>query len=238
MIILLSSLSCQGVNAKCLMDIFTLGFSGDSVSYEGVRSNNSSIQLATNFAYGLLGAWTIFCPKDGVEYQTYSRYRQYTFNKKNLNSSTFKNVPEQQKLFSFGLEYRKSVSWNEHYFDIPIDVEFREELGFILDETLAEINPDIYNNIKLESGIRYYYWSDAKNDFTAVLKAGVLYPFGGSSEASTSILYGLSTEYFRKWSQKVSLRFDLYYDTYTQSFGDLDMNRIELGLRSNLVFRL
>jgi len=229
------------VNAKCLKDIFTVGLSGDSVAYNGKRDNDAKLKIATESGIGFLGAWTIFCPKEAFEVQSYIRLRKYTFDLSKL-SNELRGVPESLSLLSFGVEVRKPIFLWKYSFEIPFEVEVREEMGFKVNlssgtGSTGNISKEDYKNLKLMSGLRWFYWSDDKNDLTLVGKLGILFPFAGADDATLAYLMGMSAEWYRKLGKKLSIRFDLYYHDYWQDFGTLKMSRTELGARSNLVFR-
>lgn len=63
----------------------------------------------------------------------------------------------------------------------------REEMGFKVDFASGSLLKEDYKNLKLMSGLRWFYWPNEKNDLTAVGKLEILYPFAGADDASKLI---------------------------------------------------
>lgn len=216
---------------KCLMNIGSVGASFDSVVYEG-KGSGGQADLASTAAYGLKADWIIYCPDNGWEISPYFRYRNYTFDDK-VNYSYFNEVPDSINLFSIGTELKIPVMIRERHFEVPIDIEVREEMGFE-SATSGGVKKMNYVNIKAMGGLRSFLWRVKGHDITGVLKLGALASL--SDKAGMGIIYGLSTEYFLKIWETTSIKFDLYYDSYDQDFITFDMTRTELGLRANATF--
>jgi hypothetical protein len=92
-----------------------------------------------------------------------------------------------------------------------------------------------YLNFKAMGGLRYFAWHQGKRDITAVLKLGLVKGLNGESKLGT--IYGISGEYYQKLGKRTSGKVDLYFDHYSQKYGEFAMSRNELGIRTNVVFR-
>lgn len=224
--------------AKCVLDVFSAGLSFDSVAYKGSRGARAFATLATESGAGIKGSWFAFCPKKKMEFNTYIRLRFLDFGDANKRSE-FSGVTQEEVLPSFGLEGRKQIKLFKRYFEIPLDVELRNELGMIANDSLSFLISKKYWNAKVMSGLRYFAWRKGKRDITVMGKLGPLIPITSNGErTSIGLIYGLSTEYYQKLGKRASLRTDLYYDVYNQDYGNLEMSRRELGIRANIVFRI
>jgi hypothetical protein len=223
--------------ARCVKDIYVGGVSFDSIAYTGSFENGANATLASKTAIGVKGAWIVYCPKIKLELQSYFRLRNYNFAEKDLKDR-WNGVDSNIALPSIGLEGRKSVLFFDNMFDLAFDLELRKELGFGIYPGSQMIFREDYSNFKVQLGLRYYLWRKKRHNITVMGKIGPLFPVSGGIDPSVGILYGISGEYYLKINKKLSLRFDLYYDSYKQDFGILRMERVELGVRSNIVFRL
>lgn len=231
-------LPMHSASAKCVLDVFSAGLSFDSVAYKGKRGSTAFATLATESGAGIKGSWLAFCPRNKIEFNTYIRLRFLDFGDAS-ESSEFRGVTSEETLPSLGFEARKQVKLFNRYFEIPIDLEVRNELGMIANDTSNFLISKKYWNLKAMSGLRYYAYRRGKRDITIMAKLGPLIPLSSNGEeTSVGAIYGLSTEYFQRMGKKASLRCDLYYDVYSQDYGNLEMSRRELGLRANVVFRI
>ena len=226
------------VNAKCLRDIVAVGLSLDSIKYYGTV-NNEELTIASNAALGVRTAWVIYCPKKRLELQPYVRVRQYSFSDISAQSY-WGGVDDKSFLFSTGIETRSFKKLWGQYFELTSELELRQEIGFSVyfPETVYDdsfIYSEKFLNLKAMGGLRYFAWRKGIRDITILAKAGVLK--GLSSKSSMGIIYGASVEYFQKMGSKTSGKLDLYLDYYSQKYGELDISRTELGLRTNIVFR-
>ncbi|MBT7610094.1 MAG: hypothetical protein HN576_10075 [Bacteriovoracaceae bacterium] len=231
---LLSFLIGTPVNALCLKDIAAIGLSADSISYTGSKDDETA-SLSSNLGYGFKMAWMVYCPIKKIELQTYFRARLFSFSDAK-KIAIYSGIKESLSLLSFGFTGRKSFSYKKKNFEIPLDIEARQEMGLIVLKSDNTLLQERFVNLKTISGLRYFAWSKGKRDITLMLKVGALTPLSGS--AKLGVVYGASVEFFQKIGKVASLRFDLYSDHYDQRLGELSIARAELGLRTNLVFRL
>ena len=227
------------VNAKCIRDIIAAGLSFDSVTYNGDLNGVGLATLASNSGIGVRSSWIIYCPKRRLELQPYIRFRRYTFDDAKTQA-IWGGIEDTLNLLSLGIEARKFKRlWGKN-FEITADVELREEQAFGIeypaDTTQSPtIYTDRYMNLKMMGGLRYFAWHQGKRDVTAVLKLGLVKGFDGDSKLG--VIYGISGEYYQKLGHRTSGKVDLYYDHYSQKYGEFAMGRTELGLRTNIVFR-
>ena len=227
------------VHSKCIKDIAAAGLSFDSVKYDTELENGEIASIILDDALGLRAAWVIYCPKKQVEIQPYIRFRQYSFS--DINAlQPHESISDKIHLLSIGIEGRKFKKlWGKN-FELMAEVELREELAISihLPESITDstyITSDRYINLKTMAGLRYFAWHKNKKDITAVAKFGILK--GLSSESKLGIIYGVSGEYYQKLGKKTSGKVDFYIDRFSQGYGEINMSRTEIGIRTNIIFR-
>jgi hypothetical protein len=214
---------------KCFSDIYSVGLSADSGVYDITQNAPGKAQVSTEGGLGIYLGKIFLCPSQRYELYPYFRLRQFSLSRP---SSEFDQLPERITLPSLGAKAR--YFWQQNW-EIVLDLELRDEYRFYNDTFNGTILGEAYLNLKFVAGARYFFHSTKTEDYTAAIKLGPLFGISSSIGGGQSIEFDF--EYFRRLSQKHSVRADLYYSTYSQDMDQVTMGRNELGARFNYIFR-
>lgn len=229
-LIILAFIFCFSSYAKCLSDIYRAGFETNSVAYDTKENDNSFATIATTSSVGLKFGKLWYCPRERREYLIYTRLTRLAFEEK--PSAIFSQVPDSELLISVGAEVKQSFKPRWEWI---ADTQIRQDIGFSANYTTLKLIPEKIINLKAMGGVRYFIYSRKKWDLSGTGKLGLLW--GPQSGVDLGSMMSLNLEALRRIGSKSSIKFDLFFDRYSQQFENLQNIRKEVGLRSNLVFR-
>lgn len=228
-VLLFSLLIPITVNGQCLLDIYSIGVSADSIGYDLDKVAEIASTVGTGIRFGRV----IYCPRQTLEIIPSARLRVVRFSDTKIQSN-LTGIEETQLLLSTGAELRR---YYKNKWEWVGDAELRQDIGFTYNSNTRVVSSLKYLNLKTMGGVRRYLYNKDRHDFSAKLKLGPLIPIGALSDAGIGIIWGLSGEYLFKIGKKSTLLFDLYWDHYSQEYQKLPISRSELGMMVNLLFR-
>lgn len=218
------------VNASCISDIYSIGLSGDSFTYETEDKDSNKAKFATKSAIGIKLSKIYYCPSKNIEVIPYLRMRFLELDKDG-DLNRFGRVQTEYDLLSYGFDFKylknNKIEW-------LADTEIREEF-IIVSDNHNNIFHEKYSNLKLLAGLRYLLKESQTTNINITALAGPLIPFKSDAKLGWNIESTL--EYLRRFNQRHSLKPEMYYSYYSQEFDNFKSKRHEFGLRLNYLFR-
>ncbi|TNF01426.1 MAG: hypothetical protein EP326_04310 [Deltaproteobacteria bacterium] len=217
---------------KCIKDVFSTGLSFDSTTISASK-NDPKATLASTQGYGIQASWIIYCPDQQIEYSPYLKHTRYQFEDVKKNSS-FNSTSDSNALNTVGIKVTLPKPVSKYYGEIPLDFSIKESIG--LKSGTTHLWDEKYMNAKMTAGYNFHLWQKTHQNLVVFFKLG---PLAGLSEgAGLGGTAEVGSSYFRKINRKASFKANLFYSYSKQGLEVLDLSSQELGLQSNIVFRL
>lgn len=235
-IVVLSAIPLSLEAKSYISGIYFASLSADSTSYCITRKDASTedAELSTDSSLSAKLGTIVYFPKKRLELIPFFKVRHQDYQSAKKDKAFYHSIDETQDLNSLGLEAKGELRRNIEWLG---EIEWRQELGFTVDDATQTVSTKPYSNLKLSAGLKYNFYQAHRTEFGIQGKLAALTPFS-SKDYKIGHLAELALVGFQKMGKKHSLQGDLFYETYQQDTEKLSIERQELGLRLSYVFRM